>query len=224
MAKILLIEDDVELSRIVCDLFSAENHQVEAVMDGEEAISRLHHYEYDLLIVDWELPRVSGLEVVKQCRAKGSTVPILMLTARRAIDEKEAGLDSGSDDYLTKPFEARELLARVRALLRRPRTSASTALKAGDLVLDPTACRVKKGTRELPMKRQEFVLLEFLMRHPNRVFSAETLLDRVWNHDEAATLEAVRTSIKRLRKAIDDTDEISMITTVHGMGYRFDAD
>jgi DNA-binding response OmpR family regulator len=222
MANILLIEDDVELSKVICDLFSAENHQVEAVYDGAEGISRLNHYEYDVVIVDWQLPKISGLEIVKQCRSKGNAVPILMLTARRAIEEKESGLDSGSDDYLTKPFDSRELLARVRALLRRPQGLASTVLTVRDIVLDPLSCRVTKGEKEVSLKRQEYLLLEFFMRNPNRVFSPEMLLSRVWNSSETGSFEAVRTSIKRLRKAIDDGDDEkdSIITTVHGLGYR----
>jgi DNA-binding response OmpR family regulator len=171
VAKILLVEDDVELSQIICDLLTGEHHTVEPTYDGRDALSRLVHYEYDVIVLDWELPGISGLEVLKQYRSKNGTTPVLMLTAKRDTAEKELGLDSGSDDYLTKPFNVRELSARVRALLRRPRPMQSSEFRIGDIVLDPVACRVTSQGREVALQRQEYLLLEFFMRNPNRVFA-----------------------------------------------------
>jgi DNA-binding response OmpR family regulator len=223
MAKILLVEDDPDQAQMICDLLSADGHHVESTAEGWDALSRLKLYGYDLMILDWELPDLSGLQLLKHYRTNGGDLPVLMLTGRREISDKESGLDLGSDDYLTKPYDARELTARVRALLRRPRVMTNSVLKANDIELDPVAGTVYKSGVAIRLKRQEYLLLEFFMRNPNRLFSGEALIDRVWNNDDSVTTEAVRTSIKRLRQAIDsDEASGSMITTVHRSGYRFD--
>jgi len=220
MAKILLVEDDVEFSGIVQGWLSNEHHVVEVVHDGTEGRHWLQIYEYDLVILDWQLPGMSGVDLCKQFRAQGGLTPILMLTGKSAVAEKETGLDSGADDYLTKPFHMKELSARVRALLRRASRGTSNVLTIGGLVLDPANYRVTMNGGEISLQKREFALLEFLMRNPNRVFSAEALLERVWATESDVTPDAIRVYIMRLRKKIVDGEKSSMIQTVHGVGYK----
>jgi len=220
MAKILLVEDDLPLARTVKGWLSLEHHSVETVHNGLQALDTLAVYEYDLIILDWQLPELSGLEVCKQFRARGGLTPILMLTGKSAIAEKEAGLDAGSDDYLTKPFHMKELSARVRAMLRRAARLTSNVLSAGKLTLDPSNYRVTVNGEEILLQKREFALLEFLMRNPNKVFSAEALLERVWASETDATSYAIRTCMMRLRKKIDSDPESSLIETIKGVGYR----
>jgi two-component system OmpR family response regulator len=145
-----------------------------------------------------------------------------MLTARAHVDEKSAGLDSGADDYLTKPFQIKELGSRVRALLRRPTAFQANNLRVGSLEMDLSNFRVRRGEEEIALLPKEFALLEFFMRHPNQVFSPETLIDRVWTSDKEASPETIRTYIKRLRKKLDLEGERSLLSTVHGIGYKFE--
>lgn len=222
MQKILIIEDDVSMSATMQDWLRMENYTVEAVVDGKEGLHRLKVYEYDIVIMDWGLPGMSGLDICKEFRGRGGVTPILMLTGKSAIEEKTEGLDSGADDYLTKPFHPAELSARIRALLRRPANSfAGSTLKIGNLVLDAAAFRVMRDGDEVPMARKEFALLEFFMRHPNQVFSPEALIDRVWSNDSDASPDVIRSYIKKLRKKIDSADEDSLIRNVQGVGYKF---
>ena len=163
MSKILVVEDEIELAEQVRRALSREQHMVEVVHDGQSALDHLRVSQYDLLVLDWMMPKMSGIEVCKWQRNRGDKTPILMLTARVEIDDKEKGLDAGADDYLTKPFHLRELLARVRALLRRG-VSPTNELTAGELMLDPTARRVYRKGVEVKLEPKEFNLLEFLMR------------------------------------------------------------
>jgi len=223
MAKILLVEDEEDLSQLIGEWLKGEHHTVETVANGEDALDRLRFYKYDIVVLDWILPKATGLEVCKQYRSSGGTTPILLLTAKKHVDEKEAGLDAGADDYLTKPFEMKELSARIRALLRRPQAFSGSKLQVGDLSLEPNTFKVMRGTDEINLLPKEFALLEFLMRHPNQVFSAEALLDRVWSSDSEASPETIRTYIKRLRKKVDVEGKASILSTVHGVGYKLDA-
>src|SRR4030095_15121453 len=210
MAKILLVEDDVQLSRTVKGWLSLEHHSVETVQSGQDALDMLAVYQYDLIVLDWQLPGLSGLELCKEFRSQGGLTPILMLTGKSAIAEKEAGLDAGSDDYLTKPFHMKELSARVRALLRRASGMTSNVLSAGKLVLDPSLYRVTVNGEEIHLQKREFALLEFLMRNPNKVFSAEALLERVWASETDATPFAIRTCMMRLRRKIESGTDSSL--------------
>lgn len=219
MAKILLVEDDRDLSLIVSDSLSAHSHVVDMVHAGDEGLDRLLYYDYDLVVLDWELPKMNGVQILKEIRAKGKTVPVIMLTGKKSGDEKEQGLDSGADDYLTKPFEMKELQARVRALLRRPQAFLGTQLRCGNIVLDPQAYKVTRDGEELKLLPKEIALLEFFMRHPGQVFTAEAVLNRVWSSESEASPESFRTCLKRLRQKIDVGDE-SIIEYVHGLGYR----
>jgi DNA-binding response OmpR family regulator len=224
MAKILIVEDEPDLAEPVRAYLTHEHHLVEVVADGNEAVERLRFYKYDLIIMDWMLPGMHGVDVCKHFRAGGGTTPILMLTSRKQVNDKITGLDSGADDYLTKPFDVQEIAARVRALLRRPSAVTSNVLTARNLVLETSTFRVTRDGEEISLLPKEFALLEFFMRHPNQVFSAEALLDRVWSSESEASPETIRTYIKRLRQKIDIKGEKnSIISTVHGVGYKLDA-
>jgi OmpR-family two-component system manganese-sensing response regulator len=223
MSKILLVEDELDLSNQIRDWLLRDHHMVEAIDNGEMAHHQLRVSKYDLIILDWQLPGMSGLEICKKYRAQGGKSPVLMLTARSTVDDKEAGLDAGADDYLCKPFHLKELSARVRALIRRSSGGqAENILHLKDIALDPSARRTSKGGNEIRLEPKEFALLEFLMRNRNVVFSADALLDRVWESDTSVSPDSIRTYIKALRKKLDTAGEPSIITTVHGLGYRLE--
>jgi two-component system, OmpR family, response regulator len=220
MAKVLVVEDDTGLCTVIRDWLLLQNYLVEIVHTAGEAEEFLRSYRYDAIVLDWGLPDRPGVDVCQRFRASGGQTPILMLTGKRDISEKEQGLDSGADDYLTKPFDVKELSARLRALLRRPAAMSENVLSAGDLLLDPSKYVVTKGGAEVKLFRKEFALLEFLMRHPNKVFSPESLLNHVWASEAGVGPETVRTSVKRLRQQIDDEGRNSLIENVRGVGYR----
>jgi two-component system response regulator MprA len=196
------------------------HYQVELAYTGTEAADKLIHYAYDAVVLDWDLPHKSGLEIMREFRASGKMTPILMLTGKGDIQEKEAGLDAGADDYLTKPFHMRELGARLRSLLRRASSAPSNVLTARDIKLNPSTFEVTKNGETIELLKREFALLEFFMRNPNRVFSADAILDRVWKSESDSTPEALRTTLGRLRKKIDSEKGDSLIKTVHGVGYK----
>jgi DNA-binding response OmpR family regulator len=223
MSKVLLVEDDLDLVSRVTKWLTLERYSVESVTNGREALELLRDVKYDFVILDWHLPELSGIEVCKYFRSSGGSTPILILTGKTDIADKEAGLDSGADDYLTKPFHPRELSARLRALGRRPGECLDDQLRAGDLVLQVHRYRLTKNGEEIDVLPLEFSLLEFLMRHPGRVFGADALIERVWPVNSEASPEAVRTCIKTLRKKIDTAGEPSLIKTVHGVGYKLEA-
>ena len=220
MSKILLVEDDPLFAQMIVDYLSAQQFRVELTDNGKDAQNLLRDFQYEVVILDWGLPDMSGIEILRDFRGRGGITPVLMLTGRDKVEEKEHGLDSGADDYLTKPFNMRELTARVRALIRRTGPSPTGILTAGAIALNPTTHVVTKNGEEVRLLPKEFSLLEYLMRHPNQVFTAEMLLDRVWNSESDAGTEAVRTCLKRLRKKIDDDTEESLIQTLHGVGYK----
>lgn len=222
MAKILLVEDNDDLANSVRTYLLFEHHTVEHINDGQKAADHLRAFQYDLILLDWNLPNKNGIDILKRFRELGGKTPVLMLTGHDTVDEKEAGLDSGADDYLTKPFQMKELGARVRALLRRPAAISSTnTLQAGKITIDTQKYRVTIDGQPITLVPREFQLLEFFMRHPNQVFSPEALLDRVWPSDSEASTEALRTALKRLRKKVDP--EGDLIRTVHGVGYILEA-
>lgn len=219
MAKIVVVEDDKDLVNLIKGILSVERHMIDSVYNGHEALAIMNMHPYDLVILDWMLPGKPGTEICKEYRARGGAAPILMLTAKNTIEDKEQGLDAGADDYLTKPFHPKELSARVRALLRRPQAVVAKTLKAADIELDPNLVKVFKSQKEIHLLPKEFALLELFMRYPTQVFSADALLDRVWNSDSSASLDTVRTYIKTLRKKVDSDSKNSLIRTVHGVGY-----
>jgi DNA-binding response OmpR family regulator len=220
MAKILLVEDDIDLAKTVEEWLSFEHHTIEAVHNGTDAIERLKMCAYDAIILDWNLPDISGLEICQRFRTQLGVTPIIMLTAKSAISDRETGLDAGADDYLTKPFAMKELSARLRALLRRPHALLTSTLRAKDVELDAAKHMVMRQGKSIDLLPKEFALLEFLMRHPDHVFSGDELLRRVWHADSDATAEAIRTCLKRLRKKLGETEDNSIIETIYGVGYK----
>ncbi len=220
MAKILLIEDDVDLAVMIVEWLSFEHHSVEVVHNGREGMERLRLCQYDTIILDWSLPEMSGIDILRSYRAEKGIAPIIMLTGKGGIADKESGLDSGADDYLTKPFNMKELSARLRAMLRRSSGSQTNILTVGELSIDPGKYKLTKSGKQIQLLPREFALLEFLMRHPDEVFSGEALLQRVWHSESDATSEAIRTCIKRLRQKIDSSEDDSVIQTIPRVGYK----
>ncbi len=220
MAKILLVEDDSTLSEQVDSWLTHEQNVVEVVVEGKEAIDRLRIYSYDLIILDWGLPDISGINVLQEYRRAGGSAPVLMLTGRGEVEEKMTGLDTGADDYLTKPFHFKELSARVRALLRRPAGVKGLNIKVGNLELDTITHKVTIDGAEIKLLPKEFALLQLLLSHPDQVFSPETLLERVWSSESDATVDSVYTYIKTLRKKTAGCNAPSLIKTVTGVGYK----
>jgi DNA-binding response OmpR family regulator len=222
MAKILLIEDDANVTRMVSHYLTVKQHIVESAPTGDAGWDCLRHYAFDIVILDWELPNLSGIEILKNLRDSRNHVPVIMLTGRIAFEDKAAGFNCGADDYLTKPFDIRELGLRLDALLRRPRDFHNKHITAGDLRLDEgTRVAIKNG-QQIPLLAKEYALLEFLMRHPNQYFTPDTILNRVWPSESDATVEAIRTCVKRIRQKLDDNDDdYSVIESTRGLGYKF---
>lgn len=222
MAKILLVEDDMTLAQSIQLWLKSREQIVEHVSDGNAALELITLSSYEVIILDWELPGLSGLEVCRRLRAAQNKVPILMLTGRDSDEQKVAGLDSGADDYLTKPFSLKELSARLRALVRRSAGVASNILKVDDITLDSDSHRVTRGGEDIELMPREFAVFEFLLRNKNQVFSSEALLQKIWHTDSDSSREAVRACIKRLRQRIDASDDegTSIIETVPKIGYR----
>lgn len=218
MAKVLLVEDDGSVADAVQEVLRFESYIVDAVDNGKDALYRLKYHSYDLMIIDWGLPDMTGIEVCAQYRQAGGTLPIIMLTGRGGIDDKVAGLDYGADDYLTKPFDTDELTARVRAMLRRPRAMLATVLEAHGVQLNTASQTVTLNSEDVVLQAQEFALLECLLRHKNHVLSIESLIDKVWSTDSEVSPDAVRQCVTRLRKKLDKS-VVPVITTVVGLGY-----
>ena len=220
MAKILLVEDDTNLAFLLKMQLEQARHMVDHVDTGLTALSQLRMANYELVILDWMLPDIAGLDVCRQYRSSGGRCPILMLTARGAIEDNASGLNAGADDYMVKPFHPVELNARVQALLRRPQSYAGRVLQVRDLEMDCEAARVFKSGAEIDLTSKEFSLLELLMRYPNQSFSLESILNRVWPSDSAASVDTVRTHMKTLRRKLGDSEENGLIRTKRGAGYR----
>ncbi|MDP3508020.1 MAG: response regulator transcription factor [Candidatus Melainabacteria bacterium] len=222
MPQILFVEDDKDLSAVVNEWLNADGYTVEVAHDGLTGWEFLRQYNYDVVILDWNLPGLSGPAICGRYRAAGGVAPVIMLTAKSQITEKVEGFDSGVDDYLTKPFNLKELSARLRALLRRPQAVVTNVITNGYLELDVVKRRITKGGVEIHLLPRDFELLEFMMRHLDEVFSSEALLQRIWGSDAEATSDALRTSIKRLRQKLDvgDSDAQSFIENIPRVGYR----
>ena len=221
-AKLLLVEDDPALSELLEFRFANEGYEVRTTADGDEALMMAREELPDLIILDWMIEGTSGIEVCRQLRRdrESAHVPIIMLTAREGEDERVRGLDTGADDYLTKPFSPRELLARVSAVLRRIRPAlAGESIEVGDLRLDPVAHKVERRGRTLHLGPTEYRLLKFFMESPGRVFSRGQLLDGVWGTGSDIELRTVDVHIRRLRKAIEVDGSKDPIRTVRSAGY-----
>jgi two-component system phosphate regulon response regulator PhoB len=223
--RILLVEDEEPLTLLIRYNLEAEGYEVDAVARGDDADLRLREETPDLVLLDWMVPGLSGIELCRRIRARRETerLPVIMLTARGEEGDRVRGLATGADDYIVKPFSVPELLARVRALLRRAKPAhVAHLLLAGDIELDRERHRVRREGRELHLGPTEFRLLEFLMRSPGRVFSREQLLDGVWGRDVYIDERTVDVHIGRLRKAINRPLKADPIRTVRGAGYSFD--
>jgi two-component system phosphate regulon response regulator PhoB len=221
-ATLLLVEDDPALSELLEYRFSNEGYRVRATADGDEALVLAAEEVPDLVILDWMIEGTSGIEVCRRLRRDKATahVPIIMLTAREAEDDRIRGLETGADDYVTKPFSPRELLARVSAVLRRIRPAlAGETIEVGDIKLDPVAHKVSRRGQSLPMGPTEYRLLKFFMESPGRVFSRNQLLDGVWGTGSDIELRTVDVHIRRLRKAIELEHAPDPIRTVRSAGY-----
>jgi len=224
--KLLLVEDDPALSELLEFRFRNEGYSVRSTPDGDEALLLAHEELPDLIILDWMIEGTSGIEVCRQLRRSKQCahVPIIMLTAREAEDDRVRGLDTGADDYLTKPFSPRELLARVSAVMRRIRPAlAGETIKVGDIQLDPVAFKVVRQGQQLELGPTEYRLLKFFMESPGRVFSRGQLLDGVWGTDSDIELRTVDVHIRRLRKVIVLDGLADPIRTVRAAGYSFEA-
>ncbi|MBN9433901.1 MAG: phosphate regulon transcriptional regulator PhoB [Bosea sp.] len=223
--RVMIVEDEEALALLLRYNLEAEGYSVEAVPRGDDAETRLKETTPDLLLLDWMLPGISGIELCRRLRARETTrtLPIIMLTARGEEQERIRGLATGADDYVVKPFSVPELMARVRAILRRSRPEViASLLRAGDIELDRETHRVRRSGRELRLGPTEFRLLEFLMKSPGRVFSREQLLDGVWGRDVYVDERTVDVHIGRLRKAVNRGRVKDPIRTVRGSGYAFD--
>jgi DNA-binding response OmpR family regulator len=221
MAKLLFVDDDERLLSMEREWFESLNHTVETANCVDRAEDLLAVSQYDLLVLDWSMPGKTGLELCKELRHKKVSMPILMLTGNDTEDDKEAGLDGGADDYLTKPFSMRELSARVRALLRRASGAHSNILSHGAIELDVDNHECTVAAEQIVLMPKEFALLEFLMRHPGQVFSADALIERVWKADTEATEDAIRTCVMRLRKKLSAIGDC--IETIPRVGYKLKA-
>lgn len=218
--RILLVEDNVRLSDSLKRNLMDDKYAVDTAYDGQEGEELAELTPYDVIILDVMLPKKNGVEVCRSLRNQRITTPILMLTARDALEDRVLGLDSGADDYLVKPFEMDELRARLRALLRRESEDKSGLITVADLVLDPATHFVQRGGKPIELTAREYAMLEYLMRNPNRLITRQMAENHLWSYSAQVLSNAVDVYIRRLRSKIDDPFEVKLIETVRGAGYR----
>ncbi|TLN23566.1 response regulator transcription factor [bacterium] len=216
--RILIIEDDEAILRVLRRALAYEGYRVDTAIDGESGLNLARDYHPDLVILDWMLPGMDGLEVCQRLRAGGS-VPVLMLTAKDTLQDRVQGLDAGADDYMVKPFELDELLARIRALLRRTQPERVPLLTFVDLSLDTSTRQASRHGRVISLTAKEYDLLELFMRHPRQVLTREMIFDRVWGYDFGGESNVLDVYIRYLRQKLEVDDEQRLIHTVRGVGY-----
>jgi DNA-binding response OmpR family regulator len=221
--RLLLIEDDRRLNRALSLSLGEEGYAVDSAFDGVEGQELAEALDYDAIILDVLLPKKDGIEVCRVLRQRCVSAPILMLTARDAVADRVRGLDSGADDYLVKPFTLHELLARLRALLRRTSTDKSGVLTVGDLIADPATHHVERAGQRIRLTVREFTLLEYFMRHPNQILSRGQIEDHLWSYDFISASNVVDVFVRRLRRKIDDPFDLKLLETAYGLGYRLRA-
>ncbi len=221
MAKILIAEDDSNLGELLVKIIEEENHHVDLAVDGDYAGFLLSNYKYDAAILDWEMPIQTGLEICKKIRAAGDMLPILFLTGRSDAQSRIEGLEGGADDYLCKPFLAEELLARVRAILRRNSHDKRPVLSSSGISYDPASGCVSNNGVSIVLRRKELAILEFFLRNPDRIFTLQQLLENVWPSQSDTVPETLRPIIKSLRDKLSSDSADCPIVTKHGRGYIF---
>ena len=220
MSRVLVVDDEPAVRRALERALKLESYDVELAADGQEALDALAASPADAVVLDIAMPRVDGLEVARRMRRAGDRTPILMLTARDAIDDRVTGLDVGADDYLVKPFALQELQARLRALLRRAGEGGdSEILRYADLVLDPAAHEVRRGDRVIDLTKTEFLLLELFLKHPRQVLTRSQIFESVWGYDFGPTSNALGVYMGYLRRKTEADDEPRLLHTVRGVGY-----
>ena len=221
--RLLLVEDDTRIARFVARGLEEQSYAVDVVTNGNDALYQVEINDYDLVILDVMIPGKDGFAVCRDIRAQGKRMPILMLTARDAVDDRIAGLDSGADDYLTKPFEFGELLARLRALLRRPNELRPPQIVIGDLTLDTASQTAKRGSRTISLTAKEYALLEFLARNAGRVVGRSEIAEHVWDETFDPFSNLIEVYVNRLRRKLGDDDKKPLLQTRRGSGYILDA-
>ena len=224
MMNILLVDDEIELTEPLCKILSREGYEVDVAHDGDLGIELALSKDYDLLILDWMLPHKSGLSICQELRGKGLATPVLFLTAKDTIDDRVLGLDAGADDYIVKPFELRELLARVRALLRRGITTENTEknkLKVADLELDKDNFTAYRQGKAIDLSEKELELLEYFMEHSGQLLTHEAIYHHLWQNNEQPSSNVLAALVRLLRRKIELKDRPNLIHTVYGKGYRF---
>ena len=218
--RILVVEDEQAIATFVVQGLTEAGYAIDLAADAAECLHWAAIAEYDLIVLDVMLPDEDGLLVCAELRRRGLRTPVLMVTARDAVDDRVAGLDSGADDYLVKPFAFAELLARIRALLRREPVFKSAVLQIADLEMDTVSRSVRRSDRPISLTSKEYSLLEYLMRHPNQILTRGTIAEHVWNYDFDNLTNLIDVHIFALRRKLDDAHELKLLHTVRGVGYR----
>ena len=217
--KILVVEDEKDLNRVITKHLKKNNYSVDSCFDGEQALDYVLYGEYDLIITDIMMPKIDGYELIKQLRVKGNSTPVIMLTAKDSLDDKILGLDSGADDYIVKPFEFDELLARIRVLMRRNYGFATNIIQVDDVVLDISKKQVTRSGESIVLTGKEYEVLEYLFKNKTGIISREQILNHVWDYDYEGVSNIIDVIVKNIRKKLDVGSKKPIIHTKRGLGY-----
>ena len=217
--KILVVEDEKDLNRVITKHLKKNNYSVDSCFDGEQALDYVLYGEYDLIITDIMMPKIDGYELIKQLRVKGNSTPVIMLTAKDSLDDKILGLDSGADDYIVKPFEFDELLARIRVLMRRNYEFATNIIQVDDVVLDISKKQVTRSSESIVLTGKEYEVLEYLFKNKTGIISREQILNHVWDYDYEGASNIIDVIVKNIRKKLDVGSKKPIIHTKRGLGY-----